>query len=117
MSGILKWWTMFLSDRASRVAARHAVSCNICTDEQYLEVFRAVATHVKQLRASTKGMDSDEAGDFIAAHLHAAAMRSTLAVQQRFNELVMFVSQMETVLTCDQKAEFERLKAFVGRIN
>lgn len=109
--------TIMLGERAAAFAERHMMSCNLCTDQQYVEIFRAVALHVKQLRSSTKGMESDEASDFIAAHLHAASMRTMVGFQESFNELVIFCGQMEAVMTFDQKAEFERIKAFAGKLN
>ena len=110
-------WTIFLSERSQKIAERHVATCNVCSDAQYVEVFRAVAQHVNQLRGATKGMGEVEASDFIATHLHAASMRSMLGFQEKFNELVGLVSRIESVMTQDQQAQFERLKAFAKEIN
>lgn len=109
---LTKALTMILGERAAAFAERHALACNTCQDAKYLEVFRAVAVHVKDLRAHARGLPESEANDFIATHLHAAALRTMVCYQEKYNELVVYTGQLEAVLTYDQKVELERVKAF-----
>jgi hypothetical protein len=113
----LRHWTSFLSEKARVMSEKHKVSCHQCADKQFIDIFEAVAHHVKELRSSAEGMGHSETSDFIATHLHASCLRTMTAFEEKYNEMVELTSMVVVVMTSEQKEEFERLKSFAGKIN